>query len=274
MEKPEPPPSKVDLMHAKLIATACSVALFFVTIIILSQFSNNGSIIIGVGFTASTLVWLAAFHLSKNGAHTEKLEESREAKIQQDNADFLKEINRLCHGKTIDAKIIASTHPGTIDGTPIVIGHDSESIHIGLASTKNFIRIEISDLIQINISGPGTVTSNAGVTGGGFGIEGFVKGALVAAAINALTTQSTTTTLMQIITKKGEIFIHTKMVEPFEMRLMFSAPIAKLLELSENKKTHPASISEEIERIHELANKGVLSQDEFEEAKRRLIQKI
>jgi hypothetical protein len=69
--------------------------------------------------------------------------------------------------------------------------------------------IPFSNIHGIEVSGPGTVTTNAGVSGGGFGLEGFLKGAVAAAVINAATTKTSTNTFTRILSVEGEIYLHT-----------------------------------------------------------------
>lgn len=135
-------------------------------------------------------------------------------------------------------------------------------------------RVEISfdEISEIEISGPGKVTSNAGVVGGGFGLEGFLQGAAAAAIINTATTKSSINTFVRIMSTTGEIYLHSSSVEPLQLKMQLS-PI--FVRLSNNSRLANSggnrNIASELERIQELFRDGTLSQVEFEAAKRKIL---
>ncbi len=55
------------------------------------------------------------------------------------------------------------------------------------------VQYESVDFVQISGSGATTITTDAGLIGGGFGVKGAVEGILAASVINALTRRTTTT---------------------------------------------------------------------------------
>lgn len=160
--------------------------------------------------------------------------------------------------------------------------NQDQKINFGI-SKKSIIIIKINDLLdiidipfeeinEVEISGPGTVVTDAGMSGGGFGLEGFIKGAAAAALINAATTRKTTNTFMRIMTATGEIYIHTSEIEPDALKIKFS-PVFVYLKNKANQqfKIAGSSIAEEIERLQKLFKDGILTQEEFDAAKKKVI---
>ncbi len=160
--------------------------------------------------------------------------------------------------------------------------NQDQKINFGI-SKKSIIIIKINDLLdiidipfeeinEVEISGPGTVVTDAGMSGGGFGLEGFIKGAAAAALINAVTTRKTTNTFMRIMTATGEIYIHTSEIEPDALKIKFS-PVFVYLKNKANQqfKIAGSSIAEEIERLQKLFKDGILTQEEFDAAKKKVI---
>lgn len=105
---------------------------------------------------------------------------------------------------------------------------DSESIYLTDANTKFDTPIPISEVIDIEIGGPGAQTSSAGVMGGGFGLQGAATGIAIASAINLLTTRSSVNTLIRLATTDSELFLHTSAIEPTAARMHLSALFVKL----------------------------------------------
>lgn len=160
--------------------------------------------------------------------------------------------------------------------------NQDQKINFGI-SKKSIIIIKINDSLdvidipfeeinEVEISGPGTVVTDAGMSGGGFGLEGFIKGAAAAALINAATTRKTTNTFMRIMTATGEIYIHTSEIEPDALKIKFS-PVFVYLKNKANQqfKVAGSSIAEEIERLQKLFKDGILTQEEFDAAKKKVI---
>lgn len=142
---------------------------------------------------------------------------------------------------------------------------------VRFVSTKyDLIDIDYSIINSFEIGGAGTTTTNAGISGGGFGLEGFIKGAVTAAVINAATTKSTTNTLLKITSKNGEIFLHTSMCEPQELQMILS-PLS--ISLSNRSEKSTASVADELAKLNDLVKAGVITEEDFNNAKIKLISK-
>lgn len=125
--------------------------------------------------------------------------------------------------------------------------------------------------MDVGVSGPGTQTTNAGFTGGDFGLEGFAKGLLTAALVNIATTKITTNTFLYVATSNTEAIFHFNNQEPSTLRLVFSNLFVAAEKNKRNILTGPISLSDEFIKLQSLKESGILSEDEFITAKQRLL---
>lgn len=147
----------------------------------------------------------------------------------------------------------------------------NDRLHLQNFQTKKLVVILFTELTSLEVSGPGTESKNAGVIGGGFGFQGAVEGVLIATTINALTSRSTTNTFLHLVSLNAEVMLHTSTIEPSELRLLLSPAFVRKTQAT--PVTDPAlnSLGAEIERLHGLKQKGILTDEEFVSAKARLI---
>ena len=175
--------------------------------------------------------------------------------------------------KSISAKNVGGSGYPLSQGQEISFGINTSSIIIiKINDSLDVIDIPFEEINEVEVSGPGTVATDAGMSGGGFGLEGFIQGAAAAALINAATTRKTTNTFMRIMTATGEIYIHTSEIEPDALKIKFS-PVFVYLKNKANQqfKIAGSSIAEEIERLQKLFKDGILTQEEFDAAKKKVI---
>lgn len=154
----------------------------------------------------------------------------------------------------------------------ITIAQCKDGIYLGCLSSLEHKIISIDTITLLEISGEGTVTTNAGVVGGGFGVEGFIKGAIVAEVLNAATTINSTNTFLRIMTTDSELYFHTSEREPAQLQILFSKVFVHI-NSAKTKKTNSTGISEELLKLHSLFKDGILTQDEFDVAKRNLLER-
>jgi len=164
-------------------------------------------------------------------------------------------------GSKIDMKNGTTVYICSIDND-LVISHAVDAIDV---------KIPIKDITAVEISGPGTQTTNAGLIGGGFGLEGAAKGMLAAALVNAATTKTTTNTFLRVSTNDSEALFHFNDQEPSALRLTLS----HLFVAADANKAYnaaiPTSISDELIKLQSLKEAGVLSEEEFSNAKQKLL---
>lgn len=145
-----------------------------------------------------------------------------------------------------------------------------------LASLHERFDFKLSELTAVKLDGPGRVVSNAGIGGGGLGLEGAVVGIGAAALINALTTKTTTNTVLYLAWRGAEIFLHTSQHTPEEARLLLSHVFLAIDEASTSTivpsgRQEAGDLVAQFERLASLLESGVIDADEFKLAKARIL---
>ena len=205
-----------------------------------------------------------------------------ELRLQQEESLKLQK-NTLSEFVEKSKSFVSATFQGTYTGgsgntfqekDEVLIGCSTESLYLGNLTKLENINIKFSEITLFEISGAGTVTTNAGVVGGGFGVEGFIKGAIVAEVLNKVTEKSSTNTFIRVMTSSSEMYFHTSEREPAQLQILFSK-IFVMLNASKNNTVSQTiemkSVSEELTKLHSLFKDGVLTEAEFEQAKKNLI---
>jgi hypothetical protein len=132
------------------------------------------------------------------------------------------------------------------------------------ADPQKEIAILFDDLTAVEISG-GSQTTNMGLVGGGFGLEGAVAGIAFAGIVNALTTTTVTNTYVRLASRESEVFIHTVQLDSAPLRLILSPAIVRM---EAGKLPVPRiSIASQIEQLHQLLKAGALTEQEFSRVK-------
>lgn len=173
--------------------------------------------------------------------------------------------------KPILALVIGGIGVSEKPGAVVYLGTTDKLFIISSATDDDETEIPIESITSIDISGPGTQTNNAGIVGGGFGVEGALKGMIAASLINAATTRKKTDTFLRILTKNSEVHFHLNNIEPSGLRLLLS----HLFVAVENRKSEtlaqPKGLAEEIAKLKSLNVDGAISDEEFAQAKKKLL---
>jgi hypothetical protein len=85
-----------------------------------------------------------------------------------------------------------------------------------------------SDLVGIEILGPGKVTSGGGFFGGGLGLEGAAEGMVIAGVLNALTTRSSIQTVLGLLFRQQELWLMHQILEPLALRIEMAPVFARM----------------------------------------------
>ena len=88
--------------------------------------------------------------------------------------------------------------------------------------------ISYDDILGIQVGGPGAQTTGGGFVGGGTLAEGALIGMGVAALLNALSTTSSITTIVELPLAHGELFLLNSDLEPLEMRILLSPAVTRV----------------------------------------------
>lgn len=146
----------------------------------------------------------------------------------------------------------------------------------GLVVAKDFapmVQIPYREIERLDISGRGEVKSGGGFIGGGFGLEGAVTGIAIAALLNAATTSSRMETVLQLEASNAEAFFHYGRATPERLRIELSAVFGRIRRQTAppTQKESEVGIADQLSKLADLRREGMLSDEEFDAAKRRLI---
>jgi hypothetical protein len=141
--------------------------------------------------------------------------------------------------------------------------------------------VPYSEVEDVEIGGPGLVRSGGGFVGGGFGAVGALEGMAVAGVLNALTTRTSITTIIRVQAVNCELFLlHTKSA-PEQLRIQLSRALGAIRAAkataaqstqAQSVPTRPASAAEELTKLASLLQAGLLTREEFDQFKARLLQ--
>jgi hypothetical protein len=161
----------------------------------------------------------------------------------------------------------------TYEKSSIVISVKGFAVGQGGTSvwTKSF-----EDLIGLQISGEGLLQSGGGWIGGGFGVGGALKGALFATVMNSLTTRTHNDCYFRFVYPGVEGTFQVLSHTPRDLEIALSG-VKNWIETRRIDTTvtpqsnQGLTTVEQIERLHQLVEKGILSKTEFEKEKSKLL---
>ena|ERR1022692_296256 len=134
-----------------------------------------------------------------------------------------------------------------------------------------------SDVETVEVGGPGLVKSGGGFMGGGLGMTGAAEGMAAAAVLNAITTRTSIKTIVRIQAANCELFfLHTKLA-PEQLRIALSCPLGAIR--SAQAATKPAIQEshshiypiEELSKLASMLDNGLLTRDEFDRLKAKIL---
>jgi hypothetical protein len=129
----------------------------------------------------------------------------------------------------------------------------------------------IEDLAALEIFGPGVQEKGGGFIGGGFGVEGAAEGMIVASVLNSLTTKRAISTVVELQLRDATLIFHYGGRPPEGLRIWFAPVFGMLRERSSTTATPASTVAADLERLAGLVERGFLSREEFDSAKRQLL---
>ena len=192
----------------------------------------------------------------------------------------------------LDARSIASLRDlvylgGYVPESPITAGERcdvrfGENRLLVFASHRADLLAEIpySQIEDVEIGGPGMVKSGGGFTGGGFGLGGAIEGMAIAAVLNAMTTRTSITTIMRVQGIGFELFLLHSRLTPDRLRIEMSRTLGVIRTARAGEatarpspETRPVSVSpvEELAKLADMLEKGLLTREEFDLMKARIL---
>jgi hypothetical protein len=203
-------------------------------------------------------------------AKAERVKEAAEAKrFAVRKQAYVATVNARCNSKSIEVSILGGHGWDHLKEKKYLFSMEDSFVCMSDLVSLVDTKIPRYDLRNIDISGPGKVSGNAGITGGGFGLEGAAKGIAAATVINLLTSHSSTKTVIRLGFKDSEIVMLTSQIEPDAARILLSP-----LYLQLNQKTAPEpniGLSGELQNLHKLKQDGAITEEEYDKLKRQLI---
>lgn len=192
--------------------------------------------------------------------------------IRESAARTLQRIEGKALGKPLIAVHVGGSGLPLKSGSAFYLSCRKDSFAISHAVSDDEAILPYHKLLRFEVEGPGTEVTNAGLIGGGFGVEGALKGIATAALVNAATTKKMTNTFLRIVTAEGEAYFHFNDIEPAALRIAFS-PAAVAVEANKSAATSGSSnrLASELQKLHQLKTEGVLTDDEYESAKKKMI---
>lgn len=141
---------------------------------------------------------------------------------------------------------------------------------------EQLIEFRWEDIGALEINGAGAVRRGVRWSGFGLGLQGAIEGALVAAALNSVTSTTTIDTIIRLESATSEAFFHYDELVPDELRRRLAPAFLRLRQTHPDPGTDasPASGEHWVDRLDKLAalhDRGMLSREEFDGLKARLL---
>jgi Short C-terminal domain len=145
--------------------------------------------------------------------------------------------------------------------------------------TRVLAELTYTEIEDVEIGGPGIVKRGGGFVGGGFGTAGAIEGMAIASILNGFTSRTSIKTILRIQGTGCELFfLHTR-VNPERLRIDMSRPLAAIRSArasnvagtQDRVPATPASPVEELSKLADMLEKGLLTRDEFERMKAKLM---
>lgn len=144
------------------------------------------------------------------------------------------------------------------------------------------IEIPYTEVEAVNIGGAGLIKSGGGFIGGGFGV-GAVAGIATAAVLNSMTTKFAVETLVQIQAGHREVFLLHTVLDPDKLRIELSSSFAAIRHERTSQSVmlgyreagqQSSSKIDALDKLASLLERGLLTRDEFDNLKAKLITEL
>ena len=121
------------------------------------------------------------------------------------------------------------------------------------------------EIVEFRAGGPGLLDDGLNLVGGGFGVKGAATGIASAGALNQVFAGSQVQTTVRLATPHWTVILltHEQTVEQIEAIAPVVAPASP---------ARPPTLAEGLRELARLKDEGILSDDEFERSKNKLIE--
>ncbi|MGQ7958867.1 SHOCT domain-containing protein [Pseudomonas sp. SP16.1] len=210
-----------------------------------------------------------AITITKEAINNQLVKLDKKIEESSNKRQFIEKISKQSTSKPLTMEVLGGHGWDKEKGNTFLLSLSGMDIILANLSNMTTSRLAICDVIDIEISGPGKETSNAGIIGGGFGVEGAIKGIAAATIVNILTTRSSVRTFIRIATRESEIILFTSEIEPNDARIYLSQVYASTR--NQKSSTSNTGIAEQLTALQKLKEDGVLSDNEFNQAKMKIL---
>ncbi|MHB8488476.1 MAG: SHOCT domain-containing protein [Candidatus Dormibacteria bacterium] len=167
-----------------------------------------------------------------------------------------------------DFTLAASGGSRIPNGSRCVVDCGADGVRISAAAIEEII--PYADIHALQITGS-TTRSSAGVFGGGFGVVGAVEGMLAASVINSLTSSTKVFSLVRIAARSAEYVCVSNTVDSGSLNMLMTPVQLRIRQAQATPPGATSSVADELTKLAELRDRGVLSETEFAAAKTRLL---
>lgn len=195
-------------------------------------------------------------------------------KVAAERDAYERQLGQKVGHRPVRATVLGGSGTDLVAGQEILLCCTKDRIVFTDAVSRKHQAIALGDLMSVEVSGPGTQVTDAGLVGGGFGLTGAVQGMLTAAVINKLTERASTNTFVRVATPNLETHLHVSDREPTEIRMILSPAIVRVeaQRMQSGQAQSPdLGFARELSQLHKLVQEGVLTETEFVDAKQRLL---
>ena len=142
------------------------------------------------------------------------------------------------------------------------------------------VEVPYGQVEHVEIGGPGLIRKGGGFVGGGFGVTGAIEGIALAAVLNGLTARTSIKTVVRIQGTACELFLLHTTATPEQLRIEMSRALGTIRsaraaeEVRGNQQEVRAASSspvEELTKLADLLQKGLLTREEFDLMKAQLL---
>jgi hypothetical protein len=138
------------------------------------------------------------------------------------------------------------------------------------------VEVPYSEVVTVDVGGPGLTKTGGGFIGGGFGVAGAAEGMAVAAVLNALTTRVEIKTVVRVEASHAELFFLLTMIEPGPLRIALSPALGAIRQAKSHLPQLAASRTpaERLADITRLHSEGLLTDEEYQVKRAEIISQL
>lgn len=170
-----------------------------------------------------------------------------------------------------DCTVLGGYGHGLDSGLSVGLSFRDEEVAL-IMPTGEEMKFQYREIESLSVGGPGLIKSGGGFLGGGIGVAGAAEGIAASAVLNALTSHSHITTVLELRAKDWQVWLRYSGATPEALTIRLAGVFAKIRGVSSS--ASDGLISAELSRLHELHQQGVLTNEEFADAKARLIGRL